>query len=251
MKAWPLADSGTHRVRRPLDRISGLPWALTQIRLPASPQSERPAIWRTLPVGSWHGDAGSAEAQFVIARSHGFVTWERLMEQLDRLMRGSDAVESAANAVVAGDEAALRRLLAVNAGLACAKSDREHGATLLMYTSANGVERYRQRTPAKVVQIAEMLLDAGADIEATADVYEQRWTRQKASTLIRCTDHRDDWRQLTKRLACRNFEPFGMSQTGGVMVSIDTVVACSARYREGGGAIRPPTARDPCVAEPL
>jgi hypothetical protein len=34
------------------------------------------------------------------------------------------------------------------AGLARAKSDREHGGTLLIYTSANGVERYRQGTPA-------------------------------------------------------------------------------------------------------
>jgi len=111
------------------------------------------------------------EAQFVIARSHGFVTWARFVEYIDRAVHGDNAFETAADAVVAGDEAALRALLASHPGLAHAKSDREHGATLLIYTSANGVESYRQQTPANVVRIAEILLDAGADIEATADVY--------------------------------------------------------------------------------
>jgi hypothetical protein len=111
------------------------------------------------------------EAQFVLARSHGFGTWAGFTEHLDRLGRGSDAFEAAADSVVAGDEAALSALLSADPGLARAKSERQHGATLLIYTSANGVEGYRQRTPANVVRIAEVLLDAGADLEATADVY--------------------------------------------------------------------------------
>jgi hypothetical protein len=121
--------------------------------------------------GHLAGGGSLGEAQFVVARSHGFVTWARFMEHLDRLGRGGDAFETAADAVVAGNEATLRGLLAAHPGLVAAKSDREHGATLLIYTSANGVEGYRQRTPANVVQIAEILLDAGADIDATADVY--------------------------------------------------------------------------------
>ena len=116
------------------------------------------------------------EAQFVLARSHGFLTWARFMEHIGRLARGGFAFEAAADAVVAGDEAALREWLAANPGLARAKSDREHGATLLVYTSANGVEGYRQRTPANIVRIAEILLDAGADTEATADVYSGHCT---------------------------------------------------------------------------
>ena len=117
------------------------------------------------------GGCSLGEAQFVVARSHGFLTWARFMEHLDRFAHGGVAFEAAADAVVAGDEAALRELLAANPGLARAKSDREHGATLLIYTSANGVEGYRQRTPANIVRIAEILVDAGVDIEATADVY--------------------------------------------------------------------------------
>jgi hypothetical protein len=107
----------------------------------------------------------------VLARSHGFVTWARFVEQLDRLAQGHDPFEAAADAVITGDEAALRALLAANPGLARATSDREHGDTLLIYTAANGVDGYRQRTPANVARIAQILLDAGADVEATADVY--------------------------------------------------------------------------------
>jgi hypothetical protein len=111
------------------------------------------------------------QAQFVLARSHGFASWARFAAHVDRLARGSDPFEAAADAVVAGDEAALRALLAADPGLVRATSDREHGGTLLIYTSANGVESYRQRTPANIVAIAAMLLDAGADVEATASVY--------------------------------------------------------------------------------
>ena len=37
--------------------------------------------------------------------------------------------------------------------------------------AANGVENFRQRTPPNIVRIAECLLDAGADVKATCDVY--------------------------------------------------------------------------------
>jgi ankyrin repeat protein len=37
--------------------------------------------------------------------------------------------------------------------------------------SANGVEGYRQKTPKNVVEITKFLLDAGAEVDAEADVY--------------------------------------------------------------------------------
>ena len=115
--------------------------------------------------------ANLAEAQFAIARSHGFATWARFIEHLDRLEHGADPFEAAADAVVSGDLATLRSLFARHPALVRAQSDREHGATLLIYTAANGVEGYRQKTPSNIVEIATLLLDAGADIDATADVY--------------------------------------------------------------------------------
>ncbi len=119
------------------------------------------------------GDCQLAKAQFIVARSHGFTTWPRFVEHLERLASPTDqaAFEAAVDAIVGGDEATLARLLAEHPGLVRAKSAREHGATLLVYTAANGVEGYRQKTPPNIVRIAQMLLDAGADIEGTAHVY--------------------------------------------------------------------------------
>ena len=119
------------------------------------------------------GECQLARAQFVIARSHGFTTWPRFVEHIERVLSPTDdaAFEQAADAIIAGDEATLAGLLAEHPALIRAKSSREHGATLLVYTAANGVEGYRQKTPPNIVRIAELLLDAGADIEGTAHVY--------------------------------------------------------------------------------
>jgi hypothetical protein len=42
---------------------------------------------------------------------------------------------------------------------------------LLHYVGANGVEGFRQRTPKNAVRVAEVLLGAGADIDAVAGMY--------------------------------------------------------------------------------
>src|SRR5262249_23178679 len=39
-------------------------------------------------------------------------------------------------------------------------------ATLLHYVAANGVEDFRQKTPKNAVQVARLLLDAGAEVDA-------------------------------------------------------------------------------------
>jgi ankyrin repeat protein len=86
--------------------------------------------------------------------------------------------ELAAEAVVDGDLATLRRLLAVDPALVHVRSTRVtsqdppvHGATLLHYVAANGVEGYRQRSPGNAIDVATMLLDAGADVNALAQMY--------------------------------------------------------------------------------
>ena len=114
------------------------------------------------------------EAQFVIARAHGFQSWPKLARHIESLAhRGSSVArfERAADAVVAGDESALERLLEEEPELIRARSMREHRATLLHYVSANGVEGYRQKTPRNIARIAAILLRAGAEVDAEADVY--------------------------------------------------------------------------------
>jgi ankyrin repeat protein len=46
----------------------------------------------------------------------------------------------------------------------------------LHYVAANGVECYRQLTPPNAVEIAKALLDAGAEVDALADMYGGRYT---------------------------------------------------------------------------
>ena len=119
-------------------------------------------------------DTTIAQAQFVIARAHGFDSWPKLGQYVEALRSSDSSVasfEQAADAIVQGDLASLDRLLRAEPSLVGARSSREHRSTLLHYASANGVESYRQRTPANIVAITTRLLDAGAAIDAEADVY--------------------------------------------------------------------------------
>src|SRR5579863_8194687 len=112
-----------------------------------------------------------ADARFIIAREHGFESWPKFKSHVDALARAQSPVsqfESAADAIVTGDAPALASLLRKNPDLILARSTREHHATLLHYVSANGVEDFRQSTPANAVEIARMLLGAGAEVDALA-----------------------------------------------------------------------------------
>jgi ankyrin repeat protein len=79
--------------------------------------------------------------------------------------------ECAVDAVISGDVATLARLLRESPKLIRERSARPHRATLLHYIGANGVEDERQKTPPNAVEIARMLLDAGAEVDAAAEMY--------------------------------------------------------------------------------
>jgi hypothetical protein len=84
--------------------------------------------------------------------------------------------ETAVESIISGDAETLGTLLRAGPELVRARSTREHGSTLLHYVSANGVEDVRQKTPANIVRIAGMLLDAGADVNAESNAYGGRAT---------------------------------------------------------------------------
>ena len=79
--------------------------------------------------------------------------------------------ERAADAVVFGDLDTLRELLDEEPQLVHVRSPRPHRATLLHYCGANGTEDPRQRTPANAPAIAQLLIDRGADVNATCNLY--------------------------------------------------------------------------------
>src|SRR5262245_58028108 len=119
-----------------------------------------------------------ADAQLVVAHDYGFETWSDLAEFVGEVREGGpvERFESAVEAVVAGDVATLRAMLREHPELPWARSTRRHHATLLHYVAANGVEGGRQKTPANAVEVAKVLLDAGAEVDALADMYEQKCT---------------------------------------------------------------------------
>jgi ankyrin repeat protein len=115
-----------------------------------------------------------ADAQFTLAREHGFDSWPKFAKHIEALARKTSPIskfEQAAEAIIAGDAATLTRLLRENPKLIRARSTRVHRATLLHYIAANGFEDYRQKTPTNAVEIAKILLDAGAEVDAISDSY--------------------------------------------------------------------------------
>jgi hypothetical protein len=128
-----------------------------------------------------------ADAQLVVAREHGFESWPRLAKHIEGLTRQNSPVskfESAVDALVIGDVAKLDQLLGEDPELARKRSTFLHHSTLLHYVGANGVENYRQKTPKNAVQVAEVLLRAGADVNAVADIYGGSDTLGLAATSV-------------------------------------------------------------------
>ena len=75
--------------------------------------------------------------------------------------------EEAVDAVISGDIETLKSLLEREPDLIRMRSSRAHRAMLIHYVAANGVEDERQSTPVNAVDVANVLIDAGAEIDAT------------------------------------------------------------------------------------
>jgi hypothetical protein len=113
-----------------------------------------------------------ADAQGVVARWYGFENWPALAQFVEAATKEGSSVwqfESAVEAIITGDVTTLKRLLGDKPELIRARSTRGNHATLLHYVAANGVEGYRQKTPKNAVKVAEILLKAGAEVDADLD----------------------------------------------------------------------------------
>ncbi|MBK5292074.1 MAG: ankyrin repeat domain-containing protein [Acidobacteriia bacterium] len=137
-----------------------------------------------------------ADAQLTVARCCDFQSWSALVEYVEAVTTENSPVcqfESAVEAVVNGDLAALQSLLRENPRLVASRSTRVthfdppvHRATLLHYVAANGVEGNRQKTPHNAVEIATILLQAGAEVDALAGPYGGQCTTM---TLLVSSSH--------------------------------------------------------------
>lgn len=122
-----------------------------------------------------------AAAQVALAHGYSFQSWARFVEWIAAVTQEGSLVskfESAVECVISGEVDTLQRWLRENPQLVQMRSSvvthfdpPEHKATLLHYIAANGVECYRQKSPANAVDVAKTLLDAGAEVDALAAMY--------------------------------------------------------------------------------
>lgn len=109
-------------------------------------------------------------ARDVVARDHGYASWEAAGAHRDAPV--DLAFEAAADAIQWGDVEGLRALLDRVPDLVTARSPFPHHAALLHHVAANGieVERQLQSLPNATV-IARLLLERGSEPDAPCDTY--------------------------------------------------------------------------------
>ena len=190
MEPEPLPfDAPLERYERQADSLlaafrAGDPDALScyKHRLPRFLRSDVPWLPRDLSDAEIAGTPLDADdARAALARRYDFRDWAALVEHVSAVSEKGSPVhrfEAAVDAVVAGDLPTLQALLRANPELVRARSCRVthfnpqvHGAMLLHYLAANGVEGYRQRTPSNAVEVAKTLLRAGAEVDSLANLY--------------------------------------------------------------------------------
>jgi hypothetical protein len=124
------------------------------------------------PAAIWAADLRAEDFLLTLARQHGYDRTEDIPDTAGPVRDFESAVE----AVLDGDVDTLTGLLDAEPDLVVRRSRWGHGATLLHYVAANGVETYRQRVPVRAAEVASLLLSRGADAHATAHVYGGRQT---------------------------------------------------------------------------
>lgn len=141
----------------------------------------------------WYGGTGyqpenspEENARLIICHTNYFDNWidfEKFQTGLQTNLH-LQQFEQAADAIAGGDAQTLKNLLAQNPGLISERSLRNHYSTLLNYVGANGFEGQRQKTPKNAVEIAAILLDAGAEVDAWGDMYRGTSTLGLVATSV-------------------------------------------------------------------
>lgn len=109
------------------------------------------------------------DARLTVSREHGFPSWDVVVRQGNTAL--DESFEEAIDCVVNGRLIRLQELLSDHPELANQRSVYGHRASLLHYVAANGVETWRQKVASNAPSIAQLLIENGADVDATAPMY--------------------------------------------------------------------------------
>jgi len=104
-----------------------------------------------------------------IANEYGFENWNALKILID--LKYNLNFEKAVEFVLSGNRKSLQQIIIKEPDIVTERSPYGHKATLLHYCGSNGVEFWRQKVPLNLPEIAQCLLDSGADLNAKMLVY--------------------------------------------------------------------------------
>jgi hypothetical protein len=127
-----------------------------------------PALVGLRPEHVWDRRLDPSDFVLAVARARGYDGVDGVVP--DDVMP-SPGYETAVDTMLAGDLGGLRALLDDDPSLTARRSHWPHGATLLHYATANGVEIYRQVVPRNLPELVTLLVDRGSDVNAAARAY--------------------------------------------------------------------------------
>jgi hypothetical protein len=113
--------------------------------------------------------AANSESRLRIAREHGFENWVKFARHVDAVTQATSPVCTIRGGSRRSDRGQRDETAAHAAGESEAGSRAVDSSTsihLAAYVSANGVEDFRQKTPKNIVDVAKILIDAGAEVDA-------------------------------------------------------------------------------------
>jgi hypothetical protein len=119
-------------------------------------------------------DLSLEDCQKCISAEYGYSSWENLLEL--GYQSYNTTFENCVNVLMDGDLVTLEKFLDIDSSLTSQQSQYGHKATLVHYAAANGVEMWRQQTPYNLPELVKVLLDHGADPNATMMVYNKEHT---------------------------------------------------------------------------
>ncbi len=115
--------------------------------------------------------ASELDLRNLMAQYFGWQSWSTAEQDPKFTQSIQKPFESAVDALVAGDVEKLSGFMDRHPELIDQTAPWGHRCQLIHYIAANGVEIHRQLTPPNVVEIARVLLEAGADPDALANTY--------------------------------------------------------------------------------